>query len=612
MNSSLPNPNGLAKRILTAWAAAVLAAVPASAQPPPVELVAHRGGFLQFPENTCISFQSCSGLVDQIEFDVRATADGELVLMHDETVNRTTTGYGPVTNVDQLTLAELQALDAGAKFSPAYAGERVPTLAEAVRALPPGMQGMLHRKTGSAAAIVNVLRAENALSNITVCCDFYEFLLQVRQLEPALKICAIGTGSPTTNSLAWFQRMGIPNVSWEKKDLNPETVQRIHSYGLRLYAWSISDPEIDTFVDYGVDGLIVDHPANASAWVRAAPPANEQLSRSLVAYWKLDNGLLDLATTVADDVETNSPGQLSGFAGPPAWLPPEESRAGGALRFDGLAARVLIPANPALTIGTNAVTLSAWVKLDQPPSALSNSYACIYGSDKDGYVFYLDRAARELRFKVTDAQLQTARPGIPEALLQTGVWHHVVGVYNGAAGVSAGQAMIYLDGRIRDIHTGSDDLAGTGLKANVRSQRAAIGAKGSLAGSNFAGAVDDLAIWRRALEPAEIKSIYQAGTNGMPLEKITMTIWIENVYPDLETGEMQMDIRVEHGTLTPNQALRLRGAVLSTDPYTDQAELAGGRGHRANYRVPHSAFGGPHRNDTSSPELPNFFQVVAP
>ena len=67
-----------------------------------------------------------------------------------------------------------------------------------------------------------------------------------------------------------------------------------------------------------------------------------------------------------------------------------------------------------------------------------------------------------------------------------------------------------------------------------------------------------------------------------------------------------------NGTLTPNQALRLRGAVLSTDPYTDQAELAGGRGHRANYRVPHSAFGGPRPHDTSSVDLPNFFQVVVP
>ena len=612
MNSTLPNPQGLAKRIRTAWAAAALAACTASAQTNPVELVAHRGGFLQFPENTCASFQACSGLVAQMEFDVRATADGELVLMHDATVNRTTTGFGTVTNVDQLTLAEIKTLDAGARFSPAYAGERVPTLAEAVRALPPGMKGMLHRKTGSAAAIVSVLRAENALSNITICCDFYEFLVQVRQLEPALKICAIGSGVPATNSLAWFQRMGITNLSWEKTGLSLEAVQLIHSYGSRLYAWSVSAPEIDALVDFGVDGLIVDHPANASAWVRAVPPTNEQLSRSLTAYWKLDNGLLDLASAVADDVETNSPGQLSGFAGPPAWFPPEESRSGGALRFDGLSARVLVPASPVLNLGTNTVTLSVWVKLDQLPSALSNSYACIYGSDTDGYVLYLDRAARELRFKVTDVLLQAARPGIPEAQLQTGVWHHVAGVYNGAAGVGAGQAMIYLDGRIRDVHTGSDASSGSGLQGPVRSQQAAIGAKGTLAGSNFAGAVDDLAIWRRALEPVEIKSIYQAGASNAPLEKKTMTVWIENVYPDPETGEMEMDIRVEHGSLTTNQALRLRGAVLSTDAYTDQAELAGGRGHHANYRVPHSAYGGPRRRDTGSPGIPNFFQVAVP
>ena len=68
------------------------------AQASPVEIVAHRGGYQLYPENTLAAFQACSGLVDRIELDVRTTADGELVVMHDETVNRTTVGYQAITN----------------------------------------------------------------------------------------------------------------------------------------------------------------------------------------------------------------------------------------------------------------------------------------------------------------------------------------------------------------------------------------------------------------------------------------------------------------------------------------------------------------------------------
>ena len=146
----------------------------------------------------------------------------------------------------------------------------------------------------------------------------------------------------------------------------------------------------------------------------------------------------------------------------------------------------------------------------------------------------------------------------------------------------------------------------------ITGQAAAIGRNGTLNNQYFAGDVDDLAIWRRALDPAEVRQIYEAGTNGIPLERSVMTLWIANVYPDLETGDMQMDLRVEHGSLT-NQTLRLRGAALATGTYADQTVLAGGKGRRPHFRVPNSdiAYGhGPMGRREA--DRPNFFQVICP
>jgi len=88
----------------------------------------HRGVKALYPENTMLSFQKAYEMgVDGIEFDVRATKDGELILMHDETVDRTTDGSGLVRD---FTFAELRKLDAGVRFGEEFKGNRVPSLTE--------------------------------------------------------------------------------------------------------------------------------------------------------------------------------------------------------------------------------------------------------------------------------------------------------------------------------------------------------------------------------------------------------------------------------------------------------------------------------------------------
>jgi glycerophosphoryl diester phosphodiesterase len=105
-------------------------ASPARAMPQLPRVIGHRGAAAVAPENTLAGLRKAKELgAAWVEFDVKLTRDGAVVLMHDERLGRTTDGRGEVARIG---LAELQKLDAGAWFDPSFAGERVPTLADAL------------------------------------------------------------------------------------------------------------------------------------------------------------------------------------------------------------------------------------------------------------------------------------------------------------------------------------------------------------------------------------------------------------------------------------------------------------------------------------------------
>ena len=509
--------------------AAILSAGSVFAQTAQTTVIAHRGGSKQAPENTCAAIRAGDGSADRVEFDVRTSADGQLVLMHDETVDRTTDGTGAVSN---LTLVQLKALDAGSKFSPVFAGERIPTLAEALRALPRGLPPLLDCKVAAPKAVVDVLRAENALDDAIVAYGSWDFLFEVGRIEPRIALCAAGSGELATNTLAMLQSYGVQLVAWDKAFVTPETLAKVHSRGMRLFV-AAESTETQAFLDMGVDGIYVDDPRTARRLLapRAAsalglPPLRElpkrgRLDEGLVAHWKLDDGLSDPASVNAEEATGRSRGRLVGFASSPGWVSGADAFAGGALRLDGRDDYVRIPPNESLDIGANAVSLSLWVKLSVLPSRLPGDYSFIYGSDLASYSLYLDRNRGELQFRVTDANGHFASPGIPEAALQTDVWHHVAGVYDGAAAPGVGQVSIYLDGQLQDTHVGDDASPGLGLtQAVLPGQFAALGRRGDQDEFYFSGILDDVALWRRALSPAEIVLIHASGSEHVPLDRI--------------------------------------------------------------------------------------------
>ncbi|WP_143462056.1 glycerophosphodiester phosphodiesterase [Levilactobacillus enshiensis] len=99
----------------------------------PTQIIAHRGSKGTRPENTLLAFQAALDAgADGIETDVQLSADQQLVIMHDERVDRTTNGEGFIKD---LTLTQLKRLDAGSRFSPDYAGTQIPTLDEVIQLL---------------------------------------------------------------------------------------------------------------------------------------------------------------------------------------------------------------------------------------------------------------------------------------------------------------------------------------------------------------------------------------------------------------------------------------------------------------------------------------------
>ena len=527
-----------------------------------IEIVAHRGGYALAPENTLSAFRSCAGYAEWIEFDVHTTVDGHLVVIHDSSVDRTTSGSGIVSN---MTLAAIKALDAGIKFSPGFIEETIPTLVETLQAMPPGIRPIIDLKRGTADAVIRAIQDANAESAVLLSSFDWTFLANVRSKNTRIALSAIGSGTLTTNTLDWMKNNGFYGIVWEKASITPALIEAANAQGIRVFAYTLNSLQTRDYMTLGLDGILVNDPRLAFMLRNETKPSNEHLAEGIRAYWKLNEQLSDNLNI--SDVEGNSSGLFSGPASSPPHTSETYTRTG--VMLDGIQNHIAIPRTMQTDIGTNTVTLSLWVSLSTLPSGINEPYAGIYDSEQDSYILYLDRAARELRFKLTDASNQAARVGIPESLLNTGVWHHIAGVYDGSASPAAGQAMIYLDGRLVSVKTGSDTSPRYGLVRKIRpGQIAAIGRNGTANSSYFQGALDDVAIWGRALQPTEIRHIHAAGTASRPLEDLIMSIRISNASP-IHSNQAELLFKVAHAIAADRQ-FRLGYAHHPAGPYTEQ------------------------------------------
>lgn len=229
-------------------------------------LIAHRGFSGRYPENTLRAFREALKLpVDGIELDVRSTHDGVLVVIHDETVDRTTFGSG---RVSELTWDELQQLDAGAWKGEGFVGERIPRLEE-VLGLVNG-QTVLHleiKQPGTERQIVEVLRAHDAIQWVKLASFHPQAIAAAKRAAPEVSCGLIGgprVGASDDTFAAFVQealQFGASAVTVHYSALTPERIRYCHQRYLFIGTWTVNDAGLATqMVEMGIDAIASDFP----------------------------------------------------------------------------------------------------------------------------------------------------------------------------------------------------------------------------------------------------------------------------------------------------------------------------------------------------------------
>jgi glycerophosphoryl diester phosphodiesterase len=224
-------------------------------------VIAHRGASSDAPEHTLAAFDLALDLgCRHLELDVDLTRDGHIIVMHDDTVDRTTNGTGPVGSH---TLAELRALDAGAWFGAQFAGERIPMYAEVLERY----QGRVHLHTeikGRAAHLASgtadLVRQYGMVEHVTVTSFQYPRLAETRAYTPELPTGWL-VREVSDGTIAQAHALGLTQICPKADSVTPALVRRLHAEGFVVRAWGVADEALmRQVVEAGADGMTVNFP----------------------------------------------------------------------------------------------------------------------------------------------------------------------------------------------------------------------------------------------------------------------------------------------------------------------------------------------------------------
>lgn len=238
-------------------------------------VIAHRGGADLWPEETLLAFENATKAgVDVLELDVHATKDGTVVCMHDETVDRTTDGTGPIK---EKTLAEVQALDAAAKFTTdggktfphRGTGVKVATLAEVLAKFPqmPVSIEIKQYAPSIVDSVIAVIEAANMSDKVVIASFDDDTIRAVRAKRPKL-----------ATSLALGETLQLAKIKSDEDiasykppamlyqanagSITEETMTVYNKLGIRVHVWTVNDEDtMRRMWKLGVHGIMTDDPA---------------------------------------------------------------------------------------------------------------------------------------------------------------------------------------------------------------------------------------------------------------------------------------------------------------------------------------------------------------
>lgn len=241
-------------------------------------VVAHRGASAYAPENTIASFREAWERGARIaECDVHLSADGEVIVMHDPTVDRTTDGVGEVR---QLTVEELARLDAGSKFAPRFVGEPVPTLGQVLDFVRNRMVLFIEVKSGpeTIEPIFNLLRARGRQIRQVAVISFDPEVVarsEARMPEvPTMLLLWTDPGAAAAGPAAVEQALslGAEMVGVPSHGVSSALIEAAHSARIGVFVYTVNDAaRVVSLAERGVDGIHTDAPDFVKEVLEAAP-----------------------------------------------------------------------------------------------------------------------------------------------------------------------------------------------------------------------------------------------------------------------------------------------------------------------------------------------------
>jgi glycerophosphoryl diester phosphodiesterase len=225
-------------------------------------IIAHRGAAGLAPENSLAAIRlGLAHHAPYIEIDVQRSADGVLVVIHDETVDRTSNGTGAVRD---LSWAALSRLDAGAYVAPRFAGEPVPTLDAVLRYLQDKPAALVleikdpHFYPGINEQIISLLATYQMEDRVVVISFAHATLVAFHRLAPTI---AIGLACTRPWPIPHIAAGQTVDVFWPGVLVDPTFVRRMHWRGYRVWVWTVNTPFLMRGLRWlGVDGITTDHP----------------------------------------------------------------------------------------------------------------------------------------------------------------------------------------------------------------------------------------------------------------------------------------------------------------------------------------------------------------
>lgn len=241
-------------------------------------VAAHRGDRASAPENTVPAFQSAvaSGS-DVIEVDIQLTADRYPVIMHDDTVDRTTDGTGAVAD---LTLAQIRELDAGAWFSAEFAGVPVPQLDDFLDILvsTPQVTGLLELKgawtVDDTQILLDRVDIRGVRDRVVVASFSPRTVRALQHSAPDIPRVLIRRALPI-DPVDVAQRFGAVALMTRPSELDrrPDVVEQMHDAGLGVLLYTLNtESRWGDALAYGVDGIVTDQPSALDSWIAATAP----------------------------------------------------------------------------------------------------------------------------------------------------------------------------------------------------------------------------------------------------------------------------------------------------------------------------------------------------